>query len=132
MYSASGLACRAIASNLDTLAILFPNASLHAFTVANPIRTPVNDPGPEATANTSTSSIPNPEDLRAPSAVGRTQDEYSVAPSCATSVNTSSSRRTAKLPLESHVSSARRITSAFYSTTPPLSDFALTLAYNHG
>jgi len=48
--SCSSSAWDASASSRETAAIGRPYTSLQAFTVVNPTRNPVNDPGPEAAA----------------------------------------------------------------------------------
>ena len=53
--AASGSAIRASASSADTPTSGFPAANASPCIVAIPMRSPVNDPGPIATANTSTS-----------------------------------------------------------------------------
>ena len=59
---------RAIDSNRETPTTGFPYTSAQAFTVVSPTRTPVNDPGPVDTANSSTDSIVAAASLNASSA----------------------------------------------------------------
>src|ERR1700736_1241251 len=83
--------------------------SLQALTVVSPIRTPVNEPGPEAAANTSTVRKVLLEDSSAESTAGNSQLEYSFVVVWGTTWRTALSSRTAMLPRVSHVSIARTI-----------------------
>src|ERR1700693_1205744 len=116
-YGVSRCDWAATASSLESATIGLSKTSLQALTVVRPMRTPVNEPGPDATANTSTSPKALFADCRAKSTAGNSQEEYSSALECATTWWTASSLRTATPPLTSHVSIASTtIYEQFYHT----------------
>src|SRR6202035_4256574 len=107
----------ATASSLDTATIGLLKTSLQALIVVRPMRTPVNEPGPDAATNTSTSPKVVFEAWRAKSTAGSSQEEYSSALVCVTTCSNARSCRTATLALASHVSIARTIIyEQFYHT----------------
>jgi len=69
------LAVHTITSNLDTPTTPIPNNSAQAFTAVSPTRTPVNDPGPEATANNPTLRITVPAEFSPRSTAGNSHEE---------------------------------------------------------
>ncbi len=93
-------------SSRDIAATGFPNTSLHAFTVVSPTRTPVNEPGPVATANRSTSSKLTSAAFSSPSTTGSSHDEYSAVAGWDVIPTTVPARSSATLPFASHVSIA--------------------------
>src|ERR1700730_14675516 len=115
-----GCSCRdwaATASSLDSATIGLSKTSLQALAVVRPMRTPVNEPGPGATANTSTSAKVLFADWSVMSTAGSSQEEYSSPPVCGTTWRMASSLRTATLPLASQVSIASTIIyKQFYHT----------------
>src|ERR1700722_8889671 len=106
------------ASSPETTTIGLPKTSLQALTVVKPIRTPVNDPGPEAAANKSTSRSVISANPSAESTAGNSQLEYSSETAWGTAWSIALSLRTAMLPLASQVSIARTtIYEQFYHRT---------------
>ena len=108
-YGASTPACPAIASSLDTAAIGRSKTSLHAFTVVSPIRTPVNEPGPGATANNSMSFNPKPDDCSKPLHSGQQPGRVLLSSCVNSGLKHVGVPSTATLPCTSHVSIANTI-----------------------
>src|SRR5579872_6583651 len=106
-------AATATASSIETAAIGFPSTSANALTTANPMRNPVNDPGPDTTANPPISALLKLCFSRNPAICGTSSAENVPPVSATTSITSQASPgphcATAMLPCLPDVSTASRI-----------------------